>query len=215
MSDAHSDELYLAAASWKELIDYSYRFTYGYKMRLHEIFLSFSAEDFPHLAGFQYLKDVSFPKFNPRKTVDMILNGKINITQVQKGSQFETSVKPRLEALIRLKSTLDQEFLLYSYMPQFYSFTTQIKADYLISTAAAPTDFYFIIKEDPFQKAAQFDCVCCSAFTKGERDYRNGQRTRAILKKERIHIPTSTTTILYDQLTLQQSKADDSQTSDS
>lgn len=208
MGVVHSDELYLAAASWKELLDYSYRFTYGYKMQLHEISLSFSAEDFPHLAGFQYLRDVTLPKFNPRKTVDMILNGKIDITQVKKGFQFESSVKPRLEALIRLKKTLDQEFLLYSYMPRFYPFTTRIKADYLISTAETPTDFYFIIKENSQNKIVQFDFMCCSAFTKDKRDYREGQRTRTILKKERIYIPTSTTTILYDQLATQQSKTD-------
>ena len=76
----------------------------------------------------------------------MILSGKISHSQIEKGSQYEESVKPRLEALVRLRETLEQDFQLHSYMPRFYSFTTQIKADYLISSATAPVDFIFIIK---------------------------------------------------------------------
>ena len=38
--------------------------------------------------------------------------GKIRHSQIEKGSQYEESVKPRLEALIRLKKTLEQDFLL-------------------------------------------------------------------------------------------------------
>ena len=44
------------------------------------------------------------------------------------------------------------------------------------------------------------DFVCCSAFTQTNRDYRENQRQRTILKKERIHIPTNTSTILFDRL---------------
>ena len=78
--------------------------------------------------------------------MNMILSGKISHSQIEKGSQYEESVKPRLEVLIRLKETLEQDFLLHSYMSRFYSFTTQIKADYLISSATAPVAFIFIIK---------------------------------------------------------------------
>ena len=90
--------LYQAASVWNTLTDYCYVFTYGYKNQLYTINLSFSMEDFPHLAGFQY------------------------------------------------------------------------------------------------------DYLCCSAFTKGERDYEANQRRGALLKKERIHIPTNSTTVLFDKL---------------
>ena len=78
----------------------------------------------------------------------MILSGKISHSQIEKASQYEESVKPRLEALVRLKKTLEQDFQLHSYMPRFYSFTTQIKTDYLISSAIAPVDFIFMIKSN-------------------------------------------------------------------
>ena len=105
------------------------------------------------------------PRFNPAKTLNMILSGKISHSQIEKGFQYEESVKPRLEALIRLKETLEQDFLLHSYMPQFYSFTTQIKANYLISSATAPVDFIFIIKSSLSGDISICDFVCCSAFT--------------------------------------------------
>lgn len=98
------------------------------------------------------------PRFNPSKTMNMILSGKISHSQIEKGSQYEESVKPRLEALIRLKETLEQDFQLHSYMPQFYS------------------------------------------FTQTKRDYRENQRPRSILKKERVHIATNTTKVLFDRL---------------
>ncbi|MBU5480528.1 hypothetical protein KQI91_04730 [Blautia sp. MSJ-19] len=196
--------LYNAAVTWKELTEYYYVFTFGYKQQLYTIHLSFPPEKFPHLAGFQYLKDINLPRFNPAKTMNMILSGKIRHSHIEKGSQYEGSVKPRLEALIRLKETLEQDFQLHSYMPRFYSFTTQIKADYLISSATAPVDFIFIIKSSSSGEISICDFVCCSAFTQTKRDYRENQRPRCILKKERVHIATNTTTVLFDRLNKQQ-----------
>ena len=57
--------LYDAAVAWKELTEYYYVFTFGYKQQLYTIHLSFPSEKFPHLAGFQYLKDINLPRFNP------------------------------------------------------------------------------------------------------------------------------------------------------
>ena len=116
MQDEQQDILYRAAEVWKELTEYHYVFTYGYKGELHEIKLTFSPEDFPHLAGFHYLKDIALPRYSPRKTVDMILSGKITYDKVKKGTLYQEYVKPRLLALVRLKEILEQEFDLFSYM---------------------------------------------------------------------------------------------------
>lgn len=150
VQDEQQDILYRAAEVWKELTEYHYVFTYGYKGgELHEIKLTFSPEDFPHLAGFHYLKDIALPRYSPRKTVDMILSDKITYDKVKKGALYQEYVKPRLLALVRLKEILEQEFDLFSYMPQFYPFVTKIKADYLISSRIEPTAFVFIIRESP------------------------------------------------------------------
>lgn len=94
---------------------------------------------------------------------------------------------------------IENDFMLFSYMPRMYPFSTRIQADYLISSHLNKGSFVFILQADSNGKTGN-DYLCCSAFVKGARDYERNQRPRAILKKERIHIPTQTITILYDRL---------------
>ena len=191
-----------SAHAWKEIIEYSYLFTYGYKKQLYPIHLTFSLEDYPHLAGFQYMKDISLPNYSPAKIADKILEGKILFESVQKAAQYEEMIKPRLEALIHLKESLDNEFTLYSYMPRMYPFVTNIKADYLISSHFNLDSFIFIIKATS-QGELKCDFLCCSIFEKDKRNYEANQRSRTLMKKERIHIPSNTTAVLLDRLTAQ------------
>lgn len=71
--------------------------------------------------------------YNSGKVVDRILDRKITLEQIQSAAQYEKMIKPRLQAIIHLKEALDNEFILYSYMPKMYPFYTSIKADYVIS----------------------------------------------------------------------------------
>lgn len=198
----HMNLLQQSAKSWKELIDYYYLFTYGYKKQLHQIKLTFSPEDYRHLAGFQYMKDISLPNYSSAKVVDKILDGKISFEIIQKAVQYNKNIEPRLKALVHLKESLDSEFNLYSYMPQMYPFSTGIKADYLISSHLNIDNFIFIIKSN-FQGELKCDFLCCSIFERGDRNYEINQRSKVLMKKERIHIPSNTTDILLDRLTIQ------------
>lgn len=173
MSDSKADILYQAASVWNELTEYNYLLTYGCKNKLYEINLTFSPEDFPHLAGFQYLKDIVLPRYSPQKTVSRILDGTIRAEQIQKK--------------------------LFSYMPRMYPFYTHIKADYLISHHSDTTCFVFIIHANT-DSSAKCNYLCCSAFKQQKRNYETNQRSRTVLKKERLHIRTNTSTILLDKL---------------
>lgn len=193
MSDPQADIFYQAASVWNELTEYTYLFTYGYKHKLYEINLTFSPADFPHLAGFQYLKDISLPRYNPEKIVSRILDGTVKLEHIQKAVQYEEMIVPRLEALVRSKDALDNDFNLFSYMPCKYPFYTQIKADYLISCHSDITSYIFIIQTNT-DGTAKFDYLCCSAFKQGDRDYETNQRSCALLKKNayisaQIHLP--------------------------
>lgn len=198
------DILKQSALTWKELTEYRYQFIYGYKKTLYPINLTFSNEDYPHLAGFQYMKDISLPNYSSAKIADRILEGKITFEQIQKAAQYEEMIKPRLEALIRLKHSLDHDFNLYSFMPRMYPFITNIKADYLIASHLVIDSYVFIIHTTP-KGDAKCDFLCCSAFAKGERDYETNQRKRALLKKERVHIASNTTTVLLNKLNTESS----------
>ena len=196
-----------SALAWKEITEYRYLLTYGYKKKLYPVNLTFSLEDYPHLAGFQYMKDISLPNYTSAKIVDRILDDKISFEKIQDATKYEEMIKPRLEALIHLKKSLDNEFVLYSYMPKMYPFITGIKADYLISSHFEINSFVFIIQATP-QGDAKCDFLCCSIFAKGDRDYETNQRSRTLLKKECIHISTNTSTILLDKLSKNKSDSD-------
>lgn len=199
MDARKNDILYQAASEWKNLTEYSYILTYGYMKKLHTINITFSLEDFPHLAGFQYLKDLSLPRYNSKKVIDKILTHKIVLGQIEKGIKYTDSIKPRLEALTHFHDILKSDFHLFSYMPRMYPFTTTIKADYLISSHLEFISYFFIIQTGP-EKNSTCNYLCCSALTKGIRNYEANQRPLTILKKEQIHIPTNTTNVLYDKL---------------
>ena len=134
-----------SAKAWKEIIEYRYLFVYGYKKQLYPINLIFSLNEYPHLAGFQYAKDIALPNYSSAKIADRIIEGKISFDTLKKATQYEDMIKPRLEALIHLKESLDNEFNLYSFMPRMYPFYTTIKADYLISSHTNINNFIFII----------------------------------------------------------------------
>lgn len=196
------DLLQQSAHAWKEITEYRYLFTYGYKKQLYPINLTFSLEDYPHLAGFQYIKDISLPNYSSAKIADRILDGKILFEKVQEAAQYEYMIKPRLEALVHLKESLDNDFNLYSYMPRMYPFITNIRADYLISSHFNTDNFIFIIKANS-KGELKCDFLCCSIFEKGDRNYETNQRSRTLMKKERIHIASNVTDILLDRLSSQ------------
>lgn len=191
-----------AACVWKELTNYQYTITYGYKGKLRKVTITFSPSHFPHLAGFQYLKDITLPQYPPNQIVNRIIEGKFNYSSITKSINFENLVKPRLEALIQLKTILDHNFSLFAYTPQYYPFRTAIKADFLISSRVSSVNYVFVIQSTTSNKQEQ-NYLCCSAFAKGDRDYEANQRKRTLLKKEKLHLPTNTVTILYDKLTEQ------------
>ena len=195
-----SNDIFIEAArTWNELTNYQYNITYGYKSTLKNINITFEQRHFPHLAGFQYLKDIILPKYPPKQISNKILDHKIKYSSIIKSAYFEELVKPRLEALILLKDTLDNDFSLFSYTPQLYPFRTIIKADFLISSHTNAINFTFIIKSTE-NNLLEHNYLCCSAFAKGERDYEANQRKRTLLKKERIHLPTNTSIILFNKL---------------
>ena len=200
--DYDMDFLQQSASAWKELTEYRYIFTYGYRQKLYPVSLTFSPKDYPHLAGFQYMKDISLPNYSSTKVVDRIMDGKILNGAIQKAALYTEMIEPRLKALIHLKNSLGNDFTLYSYMPHMYPFPTSIKADYLISSHIGIDSFIFVIQADA-QENSEHDFLCCSAFQQGTRNYEANQRSRILMKKERIHLPSNTSTLLLDKLAFQ------------
>lgn len=111
----HMNLLQKSARAWKEIIEYRYLFVYGYKKQLYPINLIFSLNEYPHLAGFQYAKDIALPNYSSAKIADRVIEGKISFDTLKKATQYKDMIKPRLEALIHLKESLDNEFNIFIY----------------------------------------------------------------------------------------------------
>lgn len=192
------DLLYQAAVAWKEIIDYQYHITFGYKQQLFTLHLSFAPEEFAHLAGFQYMKDLSLPNYSSARIVDRILDGRLSGLQIAKARRYDDMIRPRLQALMNLRKALDDEFSLYAYSPRVYPFYTSIKADYLF-VSHSDESYVFVIRAGVPERAENA-FSCCSIFRQDSRDYTINQRSRTILRKERIYIPTNSATVLYNRL---------------
>lgn len=193
------DYLYQAAAVWDRLCRTQYHIIYGKKATLHQIYLNFYAEEFYHLAGFQYLKDIKLPKYSSKNMFAAVIENKIKQQEIEQSHMYKTMVEPRLLALISLETSLDSDFSLYTYMRKFYPFRTNIEADYLI-TAMDPMMqpmFVFIIKNGG---KMVFDFRCCSTFTMGDRDYRTNQRLCTQLLKEKMDLTTNKSIVFFDRI---------------
>ena len=82
----------------------------------------------------------------------------------------------------------------------YVSIFTSIKADYILSSHYKLDNFIFIIKATA-KDELKCDFVCCSIFEKDDqRNYETNQRSRTLLRKERIHIPSGTSNILFNKL---------------
>ena len=150
------------------------------------------------------MKDVSsIPRSTPRKTVERIREGAITQQMIEQGVDYEKLVKPRLLALTALEESLDNEFQLYTFVPRFYSFHTNIRADYLITSIRSPISFVFMVQDRDAEKndpqEIKHHCLCCSAFYKAERDYTQNQRTCSLLRKEKVNIQSGETNTLYER----------------
>ena len=83
-----------SAKAWKEIIEYRYLFVYGYKKQLYPINLIFSLNEYPHLAGFQYAKDIALPNYSSAKIADRIIEGKISFDTLKKATQYKDMYRP-------------------------------------------------------------------------------------------------------------------------
>ncbi len=175
------DLLIQAAKAWKELLNIQYNLTYGRKRNLFHVSLIFQPEEFYHVAGFNHLNDIVFPiRFSHTKALDVIIDGRLTLDFISKSEQYEMTVKPRLEAIIRLQALLDGDFVTYIYNQKVVPFYSRIEAKYLITNKSGDIVFMFT---DEYEEPPYF--YTRSAFMMGERDFRKNQKPITLLTKEK------------------------------
>lgn len=184
--------LYDAAAAWDKLLNTSYQFTYGKSGNLHEISLSFQADQFAHLCGIHYIHDIDLKiPYGKADLPALVLSGGIDAAAVEKSSSWE-KIKGRMESIIRLEAILDAEFTIYLFQKNRLPFHSDIEANFLLKNQRTG-DVVFLFVSGPLSGS-----FCCSVFPMNNRDYSCGQRKLSLLRKIKYH--DGEAEMLFDRL---------------
>ena len=171
------DPLFSSASAFLALTHYEYRFTIGRKGETREIRLSFSPDDFHHLAGLHKIRDNDFIRTAKRsKVFDAILNGSIT-TATLKRSQYYDEVADRIELAGKLKQLLESSQIVFRFSGKKLPFYSKIDADYLLECTYDGIVYVFLIAGDDPGKYR-----CKSLFYKAEKDYTFGQERFTLLQ---------------------------------
>ncbi|MDR1018832.1 MAG: hypothetical protein LBM02_09045 [Lachnospiraceae bacterium] len=201
MNKQANNILIKAAKEWNTLLNKQLIITYGYKRQLNKIILKFNESDFYHLAGFHKLTDTRFPKYlKPNKLLHNILENTITLDYISKSIHFN-EILPRLNVLSNINEIIKNDFSLFYFRPQMlYSFSSNIKAEYIITSNIRPYSYVFLIHTNDKVQKDDLTFVCISVFEKETNDFTENQRQRIILKKELINTKNNSSIILFDKL---------------
>lgn len=187
------DLLYEAAVAWNRLLQDRYEITYGKSKKLHTIVLEFEPSEFYHLAGFPHAKDIVLPvRGSQTKMLDNVLARKITGAMLEKSTNYESVIKRKLEAIIRLEQLLNSPCQVYLYNPRKLPFYTDIKAKYLLVDEQTQVVFLFTDTENDGAS-----CFSRSTFVMGDRDFRINQTKVAVLQIKRIDLSTGNADVIF------------------
>lgn len=181
-----------AAVAWNDLCDTHYIFDLTRKGKLNRVELSFLNEDFPHLAGMQYAKDVDFgirqAEYYGERLVPALLSNYMDDSKIETSRNWER-ISSRLTAIVNLQHTLDNEFIVVLFSKAKVRGFCQIDAKFAIKNTVSGEVFFIFLDE----KSGRY--YCKSAFKKEFIDYAENQSAMTVLQK--IKIVGSNSAILF------------------
>lgn len=181
--------IYECAAKFIALENYEYRFVVSKNRKTWELKLNFCDSDFFHLAGLQYLTDISIPQNRKDTLKNIIETKKITDTTLQKSRFFnnpklDRNIKSRIEELRFLEEYLDTNNIIRIYnIRNMKHLSSSINADYMIeSQFHGSNDVVYIFlkerKENP-------EYLCAVSFFKKNTITYGGESLYWMLKEKR------------------------------
>lgn len=172
-----------AAIAWSSLHNVNYILDIARKGKLERIELSFLDEDFSHLAGMQYAKDIDFgirkAEYYGESLIPALLNKRMDDTKIELSRNWNR-ISGRLTAIINLQKTLDGEFIIVSFNKLKVRGYSQIDAKFAIKSMISG-DVYFVFLDE---RSGRY--YCKSAFRKENTDYSENQSVMTLLQKTKI-----------------------------
>lgn len=189
------------ADNFKKLFNVRYDFILGIKDKCFNISIIFRAIDFHHLAGFQYISDISQLKACREKIYFKICTD-TNFRNEIYNSKFYNQIEERLNLLKNIELFFDEDNILFKYSNK-RNIYSKIDADFLIQSKGNTYDTIYIFgsytdyKNGKRSDVENTDVYCKSIFLKDKMDYTINQEKITILKKSKIEI--STQKIIYSK----------------
>lgn len=181
------DIIFECAKNFEKLIAVSYRFIVSKSRKMQSVLVDFSATDFYHLAGFQYLTDLAISKDRSR-TISLILSNAITDNLLSSSSKFcskknaERDISSRIEELRYLEKYIETDnFINIFTLRNTPWLNSQIDAEYVIKSRlpGSLTDVFIFLRK---RKESDYYCVV-SFFVKKESDY-GGDKLYWMLKEK-------------------------------
>ena len=184
-----------AAKTFSNLLDIEYQIILGKKNKSFSLNIIFEDWQFFHLAGLQYLKDLTGVLSESRKRIfRRILNGSLK-SQLFESSQYYSTIKNRIEYLVYLEQIMDSNETIFKYNQKLQAFSA-IQADFLMKNELKLRNVFTFLSKD--SKNGKY--FCRSFFPQIEKDYSIGQTNLTLLHKKKINKSSNTEIVLYDRL---------------
>ncbi len=184
-----------AAKAYKKILDVEYLVILGRKGKNLSLAISFEEHHFFHLAGLQYLKDLSRVLTESREQIFRRVLKETLQKQLFESSEFYHKIKDRIEYLIYLEQIMDSNETIFKYNPKLESFSV-IQADFLMKNEVHARNVFAFLSEDK----TNGKYFCRSFFPQADKDYSEGQAKWSLLYKKKVNKSTGQELVLYDRL---------------
>lgn len=158
------------------LLTTEYEFTLGRKNRAVKLLLKFSKEDWFHLMGFQYLKDLPHLKRSRNKIFDDIAENRISANTIEE-SVFYGEIRERVQMLSYLEDILDDNDTIFRYSATVNAFS-KIQAKFLLDHRFEDQRIFVFLSQH-----SDGDYFCRSFFPMSNIDFAKNQQKWTLLRK--------------------------------
>lgn len=173
-----------AARSWERLRDISYIIEVGHREKFERIELNFLDEDFSHLAGIHYAKDIDFglrrAEYHGERLIRAVLSGRLDDKKIEKAREWHSTIQGRLTTLINLENILDNPFKIVSFDKRKVRGYCSIDARFAIKSEISDEICFIFLDRDSGRY------YCRSAFCESVKDYTENQSVMTVLQKTKL-----------------------------
>ena len=179
-----------AQKAFSKLLDIEYQFVLGRKDKTVSLTIEFQKYHFFHLAGLQYLKDLSRLFIPAEGVYNQIESGQLPVSYIESSNNYDY-IKGRVEYLPNLEYIFDSNDTIFKYNPELQAFSV-IEADFLLRNEINKVPIFVFLSKDKNKKY-----FCKTFFPQGKKNYTERQTKWTVLFKKKIVKSTNTETVLY------------------